>query len=628
MKRLVIILAILLLGKQSFAQVSQEVREQLDTLALSQIGLNEKVQINVSGATLADFISAISLEHNLNVSVQDNLNTAIVTNFYDATVKDVFIFLADKHQLDIDIIGSIISFKKHVDEPAPPQVYQPKDVRVNYRTDNEFLSVDLKRDSLYRVAEAITKKSGRNVVLAPSIREKLISVYIENRPFDQTMKMLAKSNDLKLTIDAEGFYYLEKDVVAQQNQNVRQNQRNGKDPGLLNMQLSSLDNKRLDVVAENISIKTIIEQGSDLLGEKYFMYDVPEGNTTLNVEDVTYAELMMHVMRGTEYTFRKDEKYYLIGNRNSEGLRETQLIQLQNRTLESVMTVVPQELMNGIETKEFVDLNGLIVSGSYPRIAELKTFIQSIDQVVPMVQVDIIIVQQKKSATTATGIKAGLSDSPVQTSGDVFPAVDMTLNSESINGLLGALEGFGVINLGAVTPNFYLSLKALESNSLIDIASTPKISTLNGHEATFSIGETNYYQEQNVQISPSLSGGNVLENRVWKATDANLTITVTPNVSADEYVTLDINVEQTDFAGKEDPTAPPNKQTQTFSSLVRVKNGEMILMGGLEKDAKSESGSGTPVLSRIPIIKWFFSSREKEKEKSKLHVFIRTTVTY
>lgn len=618
----------LLAGASGFAQVSHAVREQLDTLALSQVGLNEKVQINVSGATLADFISAISLEHNLNVSVQDNLSTAIVTNFYDATVKDVFIFLADKHQLDIDIIGSIISFKKHMDEPEPPQIYQPKEVKINYRTDNEFLSVDLKRDSLYRVAEAITKKSGRNVVLAPSIREKLISVYIENRPFDQTMKMLAKSNDLKLTIDAEGFYYLEKDVVAHQNQNVRQNQRNGKDPGLLNMQLSSLDNKRLDVVAENISIKTIIEQGSDLLGEKYFMYDVPEGNTTLNVEDVTYAELMMHVMQGTEYTFRKDEKYYLIGNRNSEGLRETQLIQLQNRTLESVMTVVPQELMNGIETKEFVDLNGLIVSGSYPRIAELKAFIQSIDQVVPMVQVDIIIVQQKKSATTATGIKAGLSDSPVQTSGDVFPAIDMTMNSESINGLLGVLEGFGVINLGAVTPNFYLSLKALESNSLIDIASTPKISTLNGHEATFSIGETNYYQEQNVQISPSLSGGNVLENRVWKATDANLTITVTPNVSADEYVTLDINVEQTDFAGKEDPTAPPNKQTQTFSSLVRVKNGEMILMGGLEKDAKSESGSGTPVLSRIPIIKWFFSSREKEKEKSKLHVFIRTTVTY
>ena len=62
--------------------------------------------------------------------------------------------------------------------------------------------------------------------------------------------------------------------------------------------------------------------------------------------------------------------------------------------------------------------------------------------------------------------------------------------------------------------------------------------------------------------------------------------------------------------------------------MIRVKNGEMILLGGLEKKRKSDSGSGVPILSRIPILKWFFSSRKKDKSKSKLHILIRPIVTY
>jgi type IV pilus assembly protein PilQ len=99
-------------------------------------------------------------------------------------------------------------------------------------------------------------------------------------------------------------------------------------------------------------------------------------------------------------------------------------------------------------------------------------------------------------------------------------------------------------------------------------------------------------------------------------------------VSADEYVTLTISVEQDDFSGKVDPSSPPNISTQTLESLVRVKNGEVILLGGLERKKNNDSGSGVPWISRIPIIKWFFSSRLKEKEKSKLHILIRPTVTY
>lgn len=634
MRNLIWIISLFVLPLTTLGQAEYEqYKKKLDSLAVTQIGLEAKVQVSVTGISLADFISAIALENNLNVDVDEDLKSTVINNFYDAKVKEVFLFLAKKYDLELQFIGSIISFQKRPELLPPPKIYTPKPVDVTYKKENQFLSMNLKKDSLYRVAEAVTRVSERNVILAPNIREKLVSVYIENRPFDQVMDMMAKSNGLKVTKDENNFYYIELDEEPTPNNvnNGRSNNGRGNTnnaSGQMNIGLSALDNTKLNVTANNIPIQMIIEMAADKLGEHYFMYDIPEGNATLNVKNISFVDLLAHLMNGTDYTFKKNDEYFLIGNRKTEGLRATELIQLENRTIEKVMEIVPKDLITDVEVKEFVELNGLVVSGSYLKIQELRDFIRSVDVVVPMVQIDIIIVLSRKSSQLSTGMKAGIADQPVQTNGDIFPGLDVTMGAETINGLINAFNGFGIINIGAVTPNFYMSLKALESNSVIDITSTPKISTLNGNEATFSVGETSYYQEEVVNVQPSISGGNVISNRVWKSTDANLNITVTPFVSADEYVTLNVKVEQNDFAGKEDPSAPPNKSTQTFESLIRVKNGEMILMGGLERDSREDSGQGTPLVSRIPVLKWFFSSRNKDKEKSKLHIFIRPTVTY
>jgi type IV pilus assembly protein PilQ len=182
--------------------------------------------------------------------------------------------------------------------------------------------------------------------------------------------------------------------------------------------------------------------------------------------------------------------------------------------------------------------------------------------------------------------------------------------------------------LGKVTERFYANLSALESNSIINLQSTPKIATLSGHEASVSIGETNYYFEQTNKLITSGINENILQSGVWKPTEANLSVFIKPYVSKDEQVTLNINVEKSAFLGRAGEDAPPDKATQRFESLVRVKNNEMILLGGLDELDRQNSGSGTPWLSRIPVIKWFFSSKRKSRSKSKLHVFIKPTIVY
>ena len=172
-----------------------------------------------------------------------------------------------------------------------------------------------------------------------------------------------------------------------------------------------------------------------------------------------------------------------------------------------------------------------------------------------------------------------------------------------------------------------MSLKALESNGIIDIKSTPKLSALNGKEATFTNGSEEFYLiEQTNTIGTQNPQLQTTQN--WKSIKASLDIKITPSVSLNGEVTLMVAFSQTSFTGRIALTAPPGVADRSLTSTVRVRDGDMVLLGGLERISKNDSGAGVPFLSRVPILKWFFSTRNKSKNDSKLHVFIKPTVLY
>jgi type IV pilus assembly protein PilQ len=244
-----------------------------------------------------------------------------------------------------------------------------------------------------------------------------------------------------------------------------------------------------------------------------------------------------------------------------------------------------------------------------------------------MVQIEVLIIDVRNTVTLSTGIRAGLSDEPVSTGGTVFPGLDVTLSSQAINNVISGINGFGLVNLGKVTQNFYISLQALETQGFIKIRSTPQLATLNGHEASMTIGETRYYLEtQTTQLGTVTASTTTSQN--YKSVNADLSITINPLVSSDEHVTLEINVQQSSFGERISEQAPYGTITRNFQSLIRVKNNEMIILGGLEDNAIDDTGSGVPFLSRIPVIKWFFSSRSKKNSKSKLTIFVKPTIIY
>lgn len=630
LKRLNKLVFVILILVTTLANAQQDrftvIEEKLKELSKETLGLNEKVELSVNGIAIQEFIRALATSNNLNVSVDPSLSAKVINNFSNVTVADVLLFLCKKYDLDVTFIGNIMSFSQYAAPPAAPAKYTPKLLDISYDKTTDLLSLDLSNDSLAMVVKELTKLSQKNVMFSSGLAGKKVSGYIQNMLFNSALENLAFANELKVTLTEDNFYLIEKmDAEASNKKSNSSGQNSHSAKSGLNVKSDA--NKLVSVDAVNVPISDILAAVSFELKNSYFLFTEPKGNISLTVKNATNDEFLNHLFNSTEYTFKKEGEIYLIGDRNIEGLRATKVVALKYRTVEKVIDFIPADLKKDVDIKTFSDLNSLILCGSQPRIEELVAFLRDIDRVVPVISIEVLIVDIRNSHAVASGIKAGLGTSPTKTGGDVFPQLNLNLGANSINSIVDGINGLGVVNLGKVTPNFYLSLQLMEQNGTIKINSTPLLSTLNGHEAKMNIGETRYYLEQNSNVIATTST-TTQNTQVFKPLNAEFAMTINPIVSGDEQITMEITVKQSSFTTQTGTNGPYGTSSRNFQSLIRVKNQEMIMLGGLDDDSQDETASGVPILSRIPIIKWFFSSRTKKKNKSKLTIFIKPTVIY
>lgn len=629
--KLIIILSFfILLSKTGYTQDRfVEIEEKINLLKATTPGLSQNVELSVNGISIQEFIRALATTNNLNISVDASLNEKIYNNFSNVPVSDVLVFLARKYDLEVRFIGNIITFSKFIPPPSPIVKAPRKQLSITYNKETNLLSFDAQNDSLQAFVKELTRISGKNVLIATELSNKIINGFIQNQPFQSALDLLAFANDLKVTESSENTFLIEKlDKSIAKGNPANSNQSRGAGSGVNGFSYT-IDQGKITATGINVPIADIIHAISSELKLNYFLFSEIKGSASLSVVSSTYEQFLSHILNGTEYTYKTENSIYLIGDRNLEGLRATKVIQLQNRTADKVSEFIPVDLKKGVDIKPFPDQNSVILSGSAPRITEIESFLRDIDRVVPVIAIDVMIMDVNDSKTLSTGIEAGLNPpgTPNTTSGEVHPGIDLNINSTTLNDIITGISGLGIINLGRVTPDFYFRIKALETQGILKLNSIPKLAALNGNEASMNIGKTEYYREEVSNISQGLNTTNII-TRQYKSVKADLSITIKPIVSGDEQITLNITVKQSSFTSRFEPNAPPGTITREFQSIIRVKNEEMIMLGGLDENSTSETGRGLPLLQRIPVLKWIFSSRTKGKTKSRLTIFIKPSVLY
>jgi len=365
------------------------------------------------------------------------------------------------------------------------------------------------------------------------------------------------------------------------------------------------------LTVRNIKSITMLHRSIELLGDP-------------SISERSVGRTQTNFTSYNNYNSANNSQQFANPNNQSQSQSQSQ----SDTQIESILTIIPDEVKKDLDIKVDKELNSFIVNGPAENINRFESFVKYIDKAIPVILIEVMLLEVNKSAVIETGISAGIGTAPKTTTGTIFPTADITLGAQTINKIINNFDGFGSLNLGAVVPNFYLSLKALETNGNIKIRSSPRLSTLNGHKAHLSIGETTYY----VVTSQNYYGSQITQTseiKNYQPIDADLSITIRPLVSGDGQITLDIKVIQSSFNGERiDKDAPPGINSREFTSIVRVKDKDLIVLGGLEETVKNDSGSGVPLLSRIPIIKWLFSSRKREDSRKKLTVIIKPTVIY
>lgn len=177
---------------------------------------------------------------------------------------------------------------------------------------------------------------------------------------------------------------------------------------------------------------------------------------------------------------------------------------------------------------------------------------------------------------------------------------------------LGAGGGLG-ITLGSINDTFALDLQlsAMESRGEGRIISRPEVTTLDNKTASITQGTSIPFQIRQ-QGETSLS-----------FIEANLNLTVTPHVTADESIIMKIEIaKNAPNTSIPTSTGDPAIDKKEAITEVLVRNGETSVIGGIFTEEESRTELAVPWLSRIPVLGIFFRDRKVTKKRSELLIFI------
>lgn len=597
-----------------------QVRARLDTLILRDTTYLSEVDLSVGQVSLSELLRSVAQVGGVNLSVQDGANLLVSCNFSRARIADLILFLCEQYGLDIRVVGNIVSIFPYQAPIAPPPVPS-----IVYNRADSTLSYDLIAVPLRDVARRLTDSSGVNLIVPQTLYDRPISGYVSSMPFSEALSVLAEINKLEVApVKGSGAWMFAEPIPVGGGQpSTVQNYVRRRQFAPAQLAIDSMG--RITAMIDRGNIYDIILDVCEQLKLDYFFITPVNAQTCIYLKNTDVKTLFDLLLTGTAYTYYEEGGVYMFGEAKREGLFSTRIIPMRYRTVDKLIDVIPENLKKGVQIAAFGDLNSMIASGDQRHVARVEQFLHEIDKTVPLITIEVMIVDASKDVILEAGLGLGVGTSPTQTSGTLSPGIDMTLGSGAVNNLVDKVNGLGIIRLGKVTPNFYASLKAMEENGTIELRSTPKLSTLNGHEAVLSSGEMQYYKETN---NTYMGTQNPVQSTsyVWKSVEANMTLSITPYVSEDGHITMTIDLSQSEFTDRTEKEAPPGTTTRSFRSMVRVRNEEMVLLGGIDRQSHEKSSQGLPFIARIPVLKWIFGMHKNNKQERRLNVFIKPTV--
>ena len=292
-----------------------------------------------------------------------------------------------------------------------------------------------------------------------------------------------------------------------------------------------------------------------------------------------------------------------------------------------IQTVLRNLFSQGARINGVASENAIVMRATPDELLLARKLIDDLDRPKPEVVLDVAVLEVSRDVLHNIGIQLP------QTASINFQPSNANLNNTTTNNNTNTNTGSTTTNSASTTTssitlnnlahlnstNFAVTIGQAAVNLLLTdtrsrIIQNPQIRASDGQEATLKIGERIPIATGSYQTGAATAIVSSLVNTQFQYIDVGVDMTIKPTVHFDRDVSMKFKVEVSATNGNSNigGITEPIITQRVVDQTIRLKDGEPNLLGGIVQHQTTWSISGTPGLAQLPLLKYFFSTQQKE----------------
>jgi general secretion pathway protein D len=284
----------------------------------------------------------------------------------------------------------------------------------------------------------------------------------------------------------------------------------------------------------------------------------------------------------------------------------------QQNDLTDVQTAIRNVLPNA-KVYAVASQNAIVMRATPDELLLAEKLINDLDKARPEVVVDIAVLEVSKNWQKTLGIawpsSVGVALQPSCTSSGTCTTSSST-SSTTVTPTLYDLAHLKASNFAVTVGSATANLLLTDTDT--KILQNPRIRATDGQKAIMKIGSKIPIATGSYQTGAATAVVSSLVNTQFQYQDVGVNIEMTPTVHFDRDVTLKIKIEVTAQSGSVtiSGVTEPIISQRTVDQVIRLREGEASILGGIQDKQDTASSTGIPGLSSLPVLKYIFGSRD------------------
>jgi len=403
--------------------------------------------------------------------------------------------------------------------------------------------------------------------------------------------------------------------------------------------------RKLSLDFKDADIKNILRLIAEVSNLNIIVADEVTGKITMRLVDVPWDQALDVILQSKRLdkrqagnvvriapvdALRREDQASLEEQKSKERLEPmvNELIPVNYATAKEIMPQVKSILSERGDVKVDDRTNTLIIKDVSKNIPGVKNLVKFLDTKTPLVLIEARIVEANLAFQRELGVQWGFltrgnnttvggGTSGTALGSAVNRVVDLAANPRTGlgGGGLGAAGILTAIFSKGTIQEIDVTLSAHENQGNAKIISSPKIATLDNKEASVEQGLRIPYLKLTTE-------GTVTTDFI----DANLKLTVTPHVTNDGTIKLNLKVKKDAPDRSIEVQGVPSIDKKEAICEVLIRDGGVVAIAGVYSIEKNDGAEGVPLFSKIPLLGWLFKRENKEDKRKDLLIFVSPKV--